>query len=49
MDRKKIKIENYNNLENLSFINSNSIILDIGANIGNVSDFIFKKYNCNIF
>ena len=36
MDEKKIKVENYNNLENLNFINSNSIVLDIGANIGNV-------------
>tara|TARA_B100000579_G_C22573864_1_gene730211 strand:- start:125 stop:763 length:639 start_codon:yes stop_codon:yes gene_type:complete len=49
MDEKKIKVENYNSLENLSFINSDSIVLDIGANIGNVTDFIFKKYNCNIF
>ena len=49
MDEKKIKVENYNNLENLNFINSNSIVLDIGANIGNVSEFIFNKYNCNIF
>jgi len=49
MNVKKIKIENYNNLENLSFINSKSIVLDIGANIGDVSEFIFKKYNCNIF
>ena len=49
MDEKKIKNENYNYLDNLSFINSKSIVLDLGANIGDVSEFIFKKYNCSIF
>lgn len=30
-------------------LNSNSIVLDFGANIGDVSDMIFKKYKCNIY
>ena len=43
-----------NNINKLSFfnnyklLNKESIVLDIGANIGEVTNYISKKYNCNI-
>ena len=46
---------NKNNINKLSFfnnyklLNKESIVLDIGANIGEVTDYISKKYNCNIY
>ena len=39
----------YQRLLNLKHINNNSIILDIGANIGDVSDVIMKKYDPKIY
>ena len=36
-------------LLNLNHIDSNSIILDIGANVGDIADLLFKKFNSNIF
>ena len=41
--------KHYQKLINLEHINNNSIILDIGANIGDVTDVIMKKYNPNIY
>ena len=41
--------QHYQRLLNLEHINNNSIILDIGANIGDVTDVITKKYNPNIY
>ena len=41
--------KHYQKLVNLEHINNNSIILDIGANIGDVTDVIMKKYNPNIY
>ena len=41
--------KHYQRLLNLEHINNNSIILDIGANIGDVTDVIMKNYNPNIF
>ena len=35
-------------LLNLNHIDSNSIILDIGANVGDIADLLFKKFNSNI-
>ena len=39
----------YQRLLNLEHINNNSIILDIGANIGDVTDIMMKKYDPNIY
>ena len=41
--------QHYQKLLNLKHINNNSTILDIGANIGDVTDVITKKYNPNIY
>ena len=41
--------QHYQKLLNLEHINNNSTILDIGANIGDVTDVITKKYNPNIY
>ena len=41
--------KHYQRLLNLEHINNNSIILDIGANIGDVTDVIMKNYNPNIY
>ena len=41
--------KHYQKLINLEHINNNSIILDIGANIGDVTDVIMKNYNPNIY
>ena len=41
--------EHYKKLLNLKHITSNSIILDIGANVGDVTDVLIKKYNPNIY
>ena len=30
-------------------LNSDSVVIDLGANIGLVSEFIYKKYNCFIY
>ncbi len=47
MNKQQIKkLDFFENYENL---NQNSVVLDFGANIGDVSDIIFKKFNCNIF
>ena len=40
--------KHYQRLLNLEHINNNSIILDIGANIGDVTDVIMKNYNKHI-
>lgn len=42
-------INHYQKLLNIDHINNNSIILDIGANIGNVTEVLFKKYDSNIY
>ena len=41
--------KHYQRLLNLEHINNNSIILDIGANIGDVTDLIMKNYSPNIY
>ena len=41
--------EHYRKLLNLKHITNNSIILDIGANVGDVTDVLIKKYNPNIY
>ncbi len=41
--------KHYQRLLNLEHINNNSIILDIGANIGDVTDVIMKNYSPNIY
>ncbi len=41
--------EHYKKLLNLKHITNNSIILDIGANVGDVTDVLIKKYNPNIY
>ena len=47
MNKEQVKKLDF--LENYKNLNQNSIVLDLGANIGDVSDFIFRRYNCNIF
>ena len=39
----------YSMLLSLKHINNNSVILDIGANIGDVTNIIMKKYDPNIY
>tara|TARA_B100000989_G_scaffold197894_1_gene149440 strand:+ start:181 stop:822 length:642 start_codon:yes stop_codon:yes gene_type:complete len=41
--------KHYQRLLNLEHINNNSIILDIGANIGDVTNVIMKNYSPNIY
>ena len=41
--------KHYQRLLNLEHINNNSIILDIGANVGDVADVMLKRYNPNIY
>ena len=41
--------KHYQKLLNLKHINNNSVILDIGANIGDVTDVIMKNYDPNIY
>ncbi len=41
--------EYYSILNNLSDINKNSLIIDIGANVGDVTDFLYKKFKPNIY
>ena len=54
---KKIKIlrliyykinSNYSYFNNLN-LNNDSVVLDLGANIGSISQLLYDKYNCNIF
>ncbi|MDC2975944.1 FkbM family methyltransferase [bacterium] len=47
--KNEINSEYYSILSNLKNINKNSIILDIGANIGNVTDFLYTKFEPNIY
>ena len=47
--KNEINSEYYSILSNLKNINKNSIILDIGANIGNVTDFLYTKFAKYIF
>ena len=46
MNKEQVKKLDF--LENYKNLNQNSIVLDLGANIGDVSDLIFRRYNCNI-
>ena len=46
---KKNNIKKLDFFEAYSELNSNSIVLDIGANVGDVSDIIFNRYHCNIY
>ena len=41
--------EHYQRLMNLKHISNNSIILDIGANVGDVSDVLIKTYDPKIY
>ena len=41
--------EHYQMLFNLKHISNNSIILDIGANVGDVSDVLIKTYDPKIY
>ena len=41
--------KHYQKLLNLEHINNKSTILDIGANIGDVTNVIMKKYDPNIY
>lgn len=47
--KKEIKFEHYDILSNLSHINKDSLIIDIGANVGNVTDFLYNKFKANIY
>ena len=49
MLQENIKQINYSYLNNLNFINKNSTIIDLGANIGDITDFLFKKHQPYIF
>ena len=49
MNEKQIKNKNYEYLDNLQSINSESVVLDFGANIGDVTEIIFKKYKSYLF
>ncbi len=41
-------IKKLNFLDNFSILNEKSTVLDIGANIGDITNIIFEKYKCNI-
>ena len=41
--------EYYSILNNLCDIDKNSLIIDIGANVGDVTDFLYKKFKPNIY
>jgi len=45
----KDKIKDYKKFENFNFIGENSIILDFGANIGDVTQYLYNKFNSNIY
>ena len=49
MNEKQIKNKNYEYLDNLQSINSESVVLDFGANIRDVTEIIFKKYKSYLF
>lgn len=38
----------FNLLNNLKHINKNSLVIDIGANIGDVTNFLYNKFNSSI-
>ena len=42
------EIKKLNFFDNYNKLNKDSVILDFGANIGEVSDHIYNKYKCNI-
>ena len=42
-------INKLNFFDNYESLNTESIVLDIGANTGEVTDYIFRKYKCNIY
>ena len=43
----KFKQEKYKNFYNLK-LNKDSLVLDFGANVGEISQFLFDNYKCNI-
>lgn len=43
------EIKKLNFFDNYNKLNKDSVILDFGANIGEVSDHIYNKYKCNIY
>lgn len=45
----KEKIKDYKNFDNFDFIDDNSIILDFGANIGDVTHYLYNKFKSNIY
>ena len=45
----KDKIKDFKKFENFNFIGENSIILDFGANIGDVTQYLYNKFNSNIY
>ena len=42
-------IKKLNFFDNYFYLNENSIVLDFGANIGDVSEYVYNKYHCNIY
>ena len=47
MENKDIKKINF--FENYSYLDHNSIVIDLGANIGDVTNFIYNKYKCYLY
>ncbi len=46
---KDSNIKKLNFFDNYFDLNENSIVLDFGANIGDVSEYVYNKYHCNIY
>ena len=44
-----IDIKTLNFFDEYLLLNKKSVVLDIGANIGDVTNLIHNKYNCNIY
>ena len=47
MENKDIKKINF--FENYSYLDHNSVVIDLWANIGDVTNFIYNKYKCYIY
>jgi len=43
------KLKDYKYFDKLKYINEDSVILDLGANIGDVTNYLFSKFKCNIY
>ena len=47
MENKDIKKINF--FEIYTYLDHNSVVIDLGANIGDVTNFIYNKYKCYIY